>query len=346
MASTNASTGSPQLINTRFLIISDTHNSQLASGENVYWSASSHPVPFREPLPKADVLLHCGDLTMIGLMDEYQKTLDMLMDCDADLKLVIAGNHDISLDEKYYRRRGKLMHAQWGHDENLPALAKEMWTGERARIAGVIYLEEGTHTFTLKSGAKLRVYASPYQPEFCDWAFPYERNEDRFNRLRSVVPGAVSIVENPVPDFPAVDVMMTHGPPLHILDKTNRGESVGCEHLLRAARRCKPRIHCFGHIHEAWGAARVLWNPSEELKNDSKTHVAKAEAIQVDYAKMVEERAVFVDVSSESGARPLDFGKETLMVNASIMNLRYKPRHGPWLIDVDLERSSASAADP
>lgn len=138
-------------IPTRFLIISDTHSA--SPDQNV----AEDNVAFRPPLPKADVLLHCGDLTMVGHLNEYEKTLDMLKGIDADLKLVIAGNHDITLDEVYYKRKGQDMHRRNGYDENLPTKAREMWQGERAKRAGVTYLEEGTHTFTLKNGAKLRV---------------------------------------------------------------------------------------------------------------------------------------------------------------------------------------------
>jgi hypothetical protein len=103
---------------------------------------------------------------MIGHLDEYEKTLDMLESIDADLKLVIAGNHDISLDETYYARMGAYMQGKQ-YDANMPRQAREMWTGERAKKAGVTYLDEGTHEFELKNGARLGVYASPYQPEFC-----------------------------------------------------------------------------------------------------------------------------------------------------------------------------------
>ena len=148
-------TSSPhQTIKTRFLIISDTHSAQLSSQENE--PQASTPFPFRKSLPSADVLLHCGDLTKIGQLYEYRKTLDMLGECDAEFKLVIAGNHDISLDEEYYQREGMRMHRHT-FDPKMPKEAKEMWTGEEARKAGVTYLEEGSHTFVLKSGAKLRV---------------------------------------------------------------------------------------------------------------------------------------------------------------------------------------------
>jgi hypothetical protein len=75
-------------------------------------------------------------------------------------------NHDITLDETYYAKKGKKMHGRrW--DEELPKKAREMWLGERAQKAGVTYLEEGSYAFTLNNGGTLRVYASPYQPEFC-----------------------------------------------------------------------------------------------------------------------------------------------------------------------------------
>lgn len=83
-------------ITTRFLIISDTHSASPAQ------NATQNDIAFRPPLPRADVLLHCGDLTMLGHLHEYEKTLDMLESIDADLKLVIAGNHDISLVCEHY----------------------------------------------------------------------------------------------------------------------------------------------------------------------------------------------------------------------------------------------------
>lgn len=140
-------------IKTRFLIISDTHSALPAVKHDGY-----DVIP-RQPLPKADVLLHCGDLTMIGHLHEYEKTLDMLGSIDADLKLVIAGNHDITLDEVYYARKGQYMHnrTRTGYDPSLPTKARDMWLGERAKAGGVTYLEEGVHSFTLKNGAKLRV---------------------------------------------------------------------------------------------------------------------------------------------------------------------------------------------
>lgn len=208
---------------------------------------------------------------------------------------------------------------------------------------GVLFNKKGEYTVSHISMAQAntsQVYASPYQPEFCSWAFPYFRHEDRFNPPEHVPPTAKPIAEHPIPDFPAIDVIMTHGPPFGRLDRTHRHEAVGCEHLLRAARRCRPRLHAFGHIHEGWGADRVMWRgePGDPVDCEWQRHVEKAEAIPVDERKMMEDRGVFVDVSSAAGDRALTFGKETLMVNASIMTVRYQPLQGPWVVDLDLER--------
>ncbi|KAK3059407.1 hypothetical protein LTS18_010946 [Coniosporium uncinatum] len=220
----------------------------------------------------------------------------------------------------------------------MPYKAKHMWK-EQAKKKGIIYLEEGMHEFKLKSGVKFKVYASPYQPEFCDWAFPYEHDEDRFNPPSECLDGAKSIVQNPVPDFPEVDVMMTHGPPYRILDQVVRGkEYVGCAHLLRAAYRAKPRLHCFGHIHEGWGAQRVTWKekaPKGTPKSVYDESVLTAEDVGVDPAQASHEMAVYVDLS-DSGPGPLKLGEETLMVNSSIMSVSYKPVQAPWLVDLEL----------
>ncbi|KAF2141281.1 uncharacterized protein K452DRAFT_251073 [Aplosporella prunicola CBS 121167] len=320
-------------VKTRILIISDTHNVHPATSD------SEARRPFKQPLPKADVLLHCGDLTMQGLLHEYETTLDMLAGIDAELKLVIAGNHDISLDKEFYhgpsksgtRSNGKRMHLK-NYEEDMPGKAMDIWTGAAAKKAGVTYLQEGTHAFTLSNGAKFTVYASPYQPEFCNWAFPYERHEDRFNSREHSAPDAQNIATTPMPaQAGAVDIVMTHGPPLRRLDRTASGLDVGCPHLLRAVQRVRPRLHCWGHIHEAWGAERVTWPVDGGEDGES----LRAESVPVVSEEVLQGRAARLDVS-EGAERPLKVGEETVMVNASIMDLSYAPVNAPWLVEMDL----------
>ena len=338
----------PAGIKTRICMISDTHT----FSPNPPQQTNN---PYRYPLPKADVLLHAGDLTKVGYHIEHKETVEMLKAADAELKLVIAGNHDLTLDEEHFTSFGYFRHRRperlGGQDtylendekplmqsirsSNTPPLedmkvycqlAKDLYTNESAVAAGIRYLEEGIHTFTLSNGSKLTVYASPYQPEFCNWAFGYRRSTDRFN---PPLPGSNKpSPQNPVPDFPAVDIMLTHGPPAHVLDFVPPETHVGCKHLLRAAERARPRVYLFGHIHEGWGAIRGQWNAFG-------SNGIKQEPVQSDMEDMLEKRGAYYDVSSRS-QRPLRVGEETLFVNASICTVGYEPRNAPWVVDLDL----------
>lgn len=188
-----------------------------------------------------------------------------------------------------------------------------------ARVQYICHMS-GSNQLTLLS----QVYSSPWQPEFLDWAFTYPRHIDRFNPTPPV--SKQTPAENPVPAHPAIDIMLTHGPPMNILDQTHYGEEhVGCAHLRRAVERCKPRLHCFGHIHEGWGAERMEWKTK------------KVERIEQTKEETFEKRAAQIDISSE-GEKPLGWGEETLFVNASIMNVQHRPVNAPWIVDLDLPR--------
>ena len=51
------------------------------------------------------------------------------------------------------------------------------------------------------------------------------------------------------------DVVLTHGPPLGHGDLCKSGLRAGCLDLLDELQsRVKPKFHCFGHIHEGFGA--------------------------------------------------------------------------------------------
>lgn len=54
-----------------------------------------------------------------------------------------------------------------------------------------------------------------------------------------------------------IDVLITHGPPYGILDKTYDKVNAGCKGLLKFVERLKPKVHIFGHIHEAYGELKV-----------------------------------------------------------------------------------------
>lgn len=53
---------------------------------------------------------------------------------------------------------------------------------------------------------------------------------------------------------PAVEVLITHGPPLGHGDLCHDGHRAGCADLLDWVEGNNPKIHVFGHIHEGYGA--------------------------------------------------------------------------------------------
>lgn len=138
---------SPKTVPTRICIISDTHTAPpLPSTDQTH--------AYRHPLPKADILIHCGDLTKVGYLTENEAMLDMLKEAPAELKLVIPGNHDITLHEDLYHERLKNKHGYMAEDTQL---IRDIWTREEAREAGVVYLEEGVRTFEVQNGARFTV---------------------------------------------------------------------------------------------------------------------------------------------------------------------------------------------
>lgn len=87
--------------------------------------------------------------------------------------------------------------------------------------------------------AGIRIHGSPITPWFHDWAFNRRRGQD-------IRPYWHQIPQD-------TDILITHGPPYGIRDLTIHGELVGCEELNARIWEVRPRMHVFGHIHEAYG---------------------------------------------------------------------------------------------
>lgn len=111
--------------------------------------------------------------------------------------------------------------------EEDPAAARAMFSGVHVLMDELIQIDGRSF------------YGSPWTPRFFDWAFNADRGEV-IRKYWDMIPSKI-------------DVLITHGPPYGILDKTKRGPLVGCEELLKSLDRIQPKVHVFGHIHEAYG---------------------------------------------------------------------------------------------
>jgi Icc-related predicted phosphoesterase len=87
-----------------------------------------------------------------------------------------------------------------------------------------------------------RFYGSPWTPELESWAY-YADADELAERWRAI------------PDD--TDVLITHTPPLGILDRTSRGIHCGCPRLRARVEELRPAVHCFGHVHRSAGRVQL-----------------------------------------------------------------------------------------
>ena len=326
------STQHSAFVKTRFLILSDTHGMEFQSVD--------------KPSQHTDVAIHCGDLTEESKLEEYKASIRLLKDIHASLKLVIAGNHDFTMDIPTFRK--KIAHARPPLDPELVRKvygeygdAKHLF--EDARAVGIIFLDEGNHDFVLENGAILKVYASPWTPSLGDWGFQYTpEHRHKFE---------VAL---------GTDLVITHGPPKGIMDYTESKKRAGCPDLFGAIARARPRLHCFGHIHEGWGAKLVTWRnqltetPSHftDIDNERSVLVEKLsglrqsrfDTVEIQRQKSMKAEACrrercYTTTHCPGDANPLQFGKQTLFVNAAIEGTEEHAFQMPWLVELELLRA-------
>lgn len=163
-------------------------------------------------VPNGDVLIFAGDMCGRGGGKSARKFITWFADKPHKHKVIVAGNHDRCFDSQ---ERSLL----------------KLFAIER----NVTYLE---HEATSINGVIF--FGSPYQPEFCDWAFNMPRGP-KLAKLWSQIPNDT-------------EVLITHSPPYGILDEVMRGGNVGCQDLSeRIKSLSKLKAHIFGHIHYAYG---------------------------------------------------------------------------------------------
>jgi Icc-related predicted phosphoesterase len=169
-------------------------------------------------LTGGDILVHAGDLTGRGYITEienFMKWYDNINNYDT--KVFIAGNHDFGFQDDNQKLRGLL-------------------TGYKT----IDYLEDELMMVGEDYEDMIKIWGTPWQPEFHNWAFNLPRGE-KLKEKWDMIPLNT-------------DILITHGPPLGKLDYVRyTNENVGCEELMKRVEEVKPKIHVFGHIHEGYG---------------------------------------------------------------------------------------------
>ncbi len=109
-------------------------------------------------VPEGDLLIHAGDLTGRGTEAEVEAAVEWLESLPHRDKILIAGNHDF-----YFER------------ENARA---------RALVREAVYLQDSEITVQ-----GLRIWGSPWQPWFGDWAFNLPRGQKLHEKWERIPEG-------------------------------------------------------------------------------------------------------------------------------------------------------------
>ena len=184
--------------------------------------SDTHGLQDNFKVPEGDVLIHAGDFCNTGIERDVHKFAKWIDQLPHRWKVIVAGNHDW-----FFQKQPDLARAYMEPD--------------------VIYLQD--------SGCEiegLKLWGSPWQPWFMDWAFNLPRKGAKLREKWNLIPLDT-------------DILITHSPPYGFLDQvrpepcafgqgTDTGSGpLGCEELAIRLHSVRPKLHIFGHIHDGYG---------------------------------------------------------------------------------------------
>jgi Icc-related predicted phosphoesterase len=173
-----------------------------------------------QDLPGGDLLVHSGDLMNSGRNIEDIKSFCKWFDSldQYTHKVFIAGNHD-RLFQNDYHGAMEIVNSY----KNITYLQDD-------------WVEVGDDNEMVK------IYGSPWQPWFYDWAFNLQRNGIGLASKWEAIPEDT-------------DIVVTHGPAYGMVDTVagRQYDNLGCELLRERLDLIKPSIHTCGHIHTGYG---------------------------------------------------------------------------------------------
>jgi len=209
---------------TRITAISDTHTKHNQ---------------ITKDLPGGDIIICSGDISSMGHEHEvnnFCKWFDKLNNYDH--KIFIAGNHDFIFEKNSEKAYEIINSYKW-----------------------IDYLQDNLIEVGTDVEDLIKIWGTPWQPEFCNWAFNLPKNGLKLAQ-----------VWNNVPEF--TDILISHGPPFGYCDMVvNENINLGCQLLINRIKTIKPKINIFGHIHSGYG-----------YKFDGDTHFINASVLNEQYS--------------------------------------------------------------
>lgn len=170
-------------------------------------------------LEGGDLLIVGGDLTARDTREEYERFSKWLDDQNYKKKIFIAGNHDNFLED------------QLKHLVSTPGMFQTNKTKVFLSDSGIEF--EG-----------LKIWGSP-------WSLTFEEMNPHCKAFTVDTEEELAEKWALIPDD--IDILITHSPPYGILDRNVGGKHCGSLKLTAQVADIKPKLHVFGHIHEAYG---------------------------------------------------------------------------------------------
>ncbi|CRG85839.1 hypothetical protein PISL3812_02847 [Talaromyces islandicus] len=184
-------------------------------------------------------------------MAELQRTIQWIKDANYEAKIVIAGNHDVTLDPEFYAEHGSCFHKKLENSAKCIDILKR----EKYEKYTILFLnhESAVVKLTRPEGPRtvFKIFGSPFSRFSGRWAFRYDTAEEG-EHLWSQVPSDA-------------DIIVTHTPPFGYCDRHHQDDekgntSSGCKQLLNTLRNIRPILSICGHVHESRGYERIQWD--------------------------------------------------------------------------------------
>ncbi len=182
----------------------------------IWFISDSHTRHAELTVPRADVVIHCGDEANARKpwMNKLQSRdfFDWFVGLEIETKIFVPGNHSTAIAEGLLK------------PEDYPSV--------RFLIHAAMTLEG------------IQIFGSPYTPAFFDWA--YMKPRDELDAIWATIPNSTDILVTHGPPKGVLDVTRDW--------RTKVPIHVGSKSLTRhVEQRIQPRIHAFGHLHDETG---------------------------------------------------------------------------------------------
>ena len=228
-------------------------------------------------IPSGSVFVHAGDFSCNGTHEQLLDFRNFVDELPHPQKMIIAGNQDISIQTDFYKKSGAIIHEELFQNPEFDALAYS--TACRMTITSssfpfYMYLDDCASKI-VTDDENQTVYGAP-------WQTLGKIDKGVLKAKWDKIPNNIDVLITHMPPYGILDEVTA--PPKSILGRSRKitrkiskglssknsgakGEAeghhhhkkkhqvqhCGCEELLAAVERVKPRLHIFGHAVGGYG---------------------------------------------------------------------------------------------